>query len=202
MIYRMRNTSSGTAGDLLAYLDSLTHETEAPWPSVIKSAARQVFLIVDGDDFAERDVTKFDVDEYLQRFEDDARANKRYAPRSLSAYQSRFRRAIDAYRTHLLDPSWRPRAVELRARTSMPIRLSRESSLDRDAPTSETRSRLGSPSDSLTPFVTYPFPLKSGEIARLHLPPQLDADDAERLVTFIQALVVQGARAQRQDESG
>lgn len=199
----MSNISSGTAGDLLAYLDSLTRETEAAWPSVLKSASRQVFLIVDGDDFAERDVMTLDVDEYLQRFEDEARADNRYAPRSLSAYQSRFRRAVDAYRSHLVDPSSQSREVEQRVRTSMPTPLSRGSSLAQNTPASGTRSQLGSPrSDSMTPFVTYPFPLKSGEIARLHLPPQLDIDDAERLMAFIRALVVQGAHARRRDERG
>ncbi|MGA7705507.1 MAG: hypothetical protein WB998_11490 [Solirubrobacteraceae bacterium] len=196
----MRNISSGSAGGLLAYLDSLTRETEDPWPSVLKSAARQVFLIVDGDDFAALDVTTLDVDGYLQRFEDVARAEKRYAPRSLSAYQSRFRRAIDAYLSHLADPSWRPRPLEQRARTSMTRGSSKEGLRDRDTPIGSTRSQLDSPSDSAVPFVTYPFPLKSGEIARLHLPPQLDVGDAERLMAFIQALVVQGTPVRREDK--
>ncbi len=200
MIIIMRNISGGRASDLLAYLDSLTHETEDPWPSVLKSAARQVFLLVDGDGFAGLDVTTLDVDGYLQRFENVARAEKRYAPRSLSAYQSRFRRAIDAYRRHLADPSWRPRSLEQRARTSMTSGSNKEGLRDRNTPAGITRSQLDSPSDPPVPFVTYPFPLQSGEIARLHLPPQLDIGDAERLMAFIQALVVQGTPIRRQDK--
>jgi hypothetical protein len=49
-------------------------------------------------------------------------------------------------------------------------------------------------------FVAYPFPLRSGEIARLHLPPRLDADDAERLTAFIRALVVQEAGIRQRGE--
>jgi hypothetical protein len=191
--------SNGTAGELLAYLDSLTDATEAPWPSVLKSAARQVFLLVDGDGFAERDMTTLDVDEYLRRFEDGARADKKYAPRSLRAYQSRFRRAVEIYRRHLADPKSDPRPVERRAQAPVPKASSTESSLDRDTPTSTVRSQPNAPSDSTAPFVTYPFPLKSGEIARLHLPQQLDAGDADRLTAFIRALVVQ-ARVRQQDE--
>jgi hypothetical protein len=200
----MSNISSGTAGDLLAYMDSLTQTTEAPWPSVLKSAARQVFLIVDGDDFAERDVMTLDIDEYLGRFEDVARADGRYAPRSLRAYQSRFRRAVGHYRSHLADPHWEPplSLVEQRARTPVATAgSSRESSRHRDTPpTGKARSQPSSPRDSSAPFVTYPFPLRSGEIARLHLPPQLDPGDAERLTAFIRALVVQEARAGQQGE--
>jgi hypothetical protein len=201
--------SNGTAGDLLAYLDSLTRTTEAPGPSVLRSAARQVFLIVDGDEFSDLDVTALNVDEYLQRFEDRARAENRYAPRSLEAYRSRFRRAVDLYRNHLADPSWEPPLLERRARAPVaPTGSGGESRLDRDAPTgrtrtrTRTRSRPSAPGDSTVPFATYPFQLKSGEIARLYLPPRLDAGDAERLTAFIRALVVQEARVRRQGEAG
>lgn len=201
----MRDISKGTAGDLLAYLDSLGTVTQAPWPGVLKSATRQVFLAVDGREFAELDVTTLDVDQYLERFIDDAHATERYAPRSLSAYQSRFRSAIDIYLRHLADPHWLPPAAGPRSRTS----ISPRPILDRDSSSNRVRSTDRRPSsppqqsardDSMALFVTYPFPLKSGQLAQLRLPPQLDADDAARLTAFIRALVLREAETHQPGE--
>lgn len=40
-------------------------------------------------------------------------------------------------------------------------------------------------------IISYPFPLSTGEIAELILPERISAEDAERLVAFIQTLVVE-----------
>lgn len=37
----------------------------------------------------------------------------------------------------------------------------------------------------------YPFPLQDGSLAWLHLPPDLTAEDAERLGVFFLALVIE-----------
>jgi hypothetical protein len=47
---------------------------------------------------------------------------------------------------------------------------------------------MPSPSSSL---IAYPFPLKSGQMAQLNLPTQLDREDADRLTHFIRALVLE-----------
>ena len=53
-------------------------------------------------------------------------------------------------------------------------------------PPSEQTANVPAATSSL---IAYPFPLKSGQIAQLHLPTQLEHEDAERLIQFVRALV-------------
>jgi len=50
-------------------------------------------------------------------------------------------------------------------------------------------SRMAEPVFTLDGLLHYPFPLASGQVATLLLPPTLDADDADRLGAFILSLV-------------
>jgi len=49
----------------------------------------------------------------------------------------------------------------------------------------------GSHAETSDGLISYPFPLQSGAIANLRLPVRLDRADAERLVAFIQTLVIE-----------
>lgn len=66
-------------------------------------------------------------------------------------------------------------------------------------PPSEQTSHLPAATSSL---IAYPFPLKSGQIAQLNLPTQLEHEDAERLIQFVRALVFDQPRERAAGESG
>ena len=165
---------SGTAAGLLAFCDYLTDCGMAPCSAVNpwKSAARQVFTRVEGtEDLDGVDVQALDVHEYLERFVSASRGE--YKPDSLAAYKNRFGKAVEAYRGYLADPvTWRPR-----------LRASSRRAAD-------TNANGRTPAAPTTPGLTdYPFPLRSGQMAHLHLPSPLDPDDADRLTQFLRALV-------------
>lgn len=183
--------ASGNAKGLLAFLDFMIDKGYAsagsvnPW----KSAAKQVFSTVEGDDFEGLDVRNFDIDEYVERFQN--RSIGKYSAESLRAYRQRFRKAVEAYRAYLADPNWRPAP----ARAPRPKNLNGDTAKrggrgKRDAQaSSEEPPALSPPSPSAT-LIAYPFPLRSGQMAQLHLPSQgLDREDADRLTHFLRALV-------------
>lgn len=150
----------------------------------LKSAAKQVFLTVEGDEFEALDIKSFEIDEYLSRFENMSIG--KYTSESLRAYRGRFRKAVESYRSYLADPNWRPEA-----RRS--ARTEGDPSSKRGAKTQDPSPQ--GPGDAVpvpgSSLIVYPFPLKSGQMAQLHLPTQLDREDADRLTSFIRALVFQ-----------
>lgn len=178
--------AGGNAAGLMAFMDFMIEKGYGtagainPW----KSAAKQVFLTVEGEDFEGLDVRGFDIDEYMERFQN--RSLGKYSSESLRAYRQRFRKAVEAYRAYLADPNWRPalkRSPRPKKETSKPAE---------SGPPASTEG-AGQPSASVAPspsLIAYPFPLKGGQMAQLHLPTQgLDREDAERLTHFIRALV-------------
>ena len=179
--------ATGNANGLMAFMDFMiskgygTSGAISPW----KSAAKQVFSTVEGDEFGGADVRTFDIDEYLDRFENRSLGN--YSAESLRAYRQRFRKAVESYRSYLADPNWKPKM-----RAGRTARPSSARKADQEQP---SKDRTGSDADSVPSaaasdaLITYPFPLRSGLMAQLHLPTQLDRGDAERLTNFIRALV-------------
>jgi hypothetical protein len=179
------NIAGGNAAGLMAFMDFMIEKGYGtagainPW----KSAAKQVFSTVEGEDFEELDVRTFDIDEYMDRFQN--RSLGKYSSESLRAYRQRFRKAVEAYRAYLADPNWRP-ALKKSPRPKKEASKSAESAAPSNAE-SAGQSAPVAPSPSL---IAYPFPLKGGQMAQLHLPTQgLDGEDAERLTHFIRALV-------------
>jgi hypothetical protein len=183
--------AGGNAGGLLAFMDFMIDKgygsagAISPW----KSAAKQVFSTVEGDDFEGLDVRTFDIDEYMDRFQN--RTIGRYSSGSLRAYRQRFRKAVEAYRSYLADPNWRP-ALKRNPRPKKADGDGAKRSKSTAGPRVES-SAAASPSHPPAPsasLIAYPFPLKGGQMAQLHLPTQgLDSEDAERLIHFIRALV-------------
>jgi hypothetical protein len=189
---------SGTAAGLLAFMDFMINKGYASSSSVSpwKSAAKQVFSTVEGDDYESLDVRGLDVEEYLGRFEN--RSIGKYKADSLAAYRSRFRRAVESYQSYLADPNWKPnlRATPRRSNgEGAKARTGRPASRPSPAPNPTPPSGGGSPS-----LITYPFPLKSGQMAQLHLPTTLDREDAERLTQFVRALVFEQPRQLKKGE--
>jgi hypothetical protein len=168
-----------------------------PW----KSAAKQVFARVeDTDDFGSVDVQALDVDEYMTRFVNKSRGE--YKPDSLTAYGNRFRKGVEAYRGYLADPmGWRPKLRSSSARhSSEGAANGRRAGSGTAAPAPPIPATIpGTPPPNL---INYPFPLRSGQMAHLHLPSPLEKEDAERLTQFLRALVFERPAQLPPGESG
>lgn len=183
--------ASGNVKGLMAFLDFMidngygTAGSINPW----KSAAKQVFSTVEGDDFEGLDVRNLDIDEYVERFQ--TLSIGKYSAESLRAYRQRFRKAVEAYRAYLADPNWRP--APARAARSKNANGGSTKKSKRGKPEAQPgpEELLASPqSTPAAALITYPFPLKNGQMAQLHLPSQgLDRADADRLTHFLRALV-------------
>lgn len=156
---------------------------------LMKSAAKQVLSTVEGEGFGDVDVRSFDIDEYLVRFEN--RSIGRYSRDSLSAYRSRFRRAVESYRSYLADPNWKPaaRSTSARRTTASGSPSGKKNEKQQKPVGGDQATKMEAPREAPASTIAYPFPLKSGQIAQLHLPTRLDRDDAERMTAFIRALV-------------
>ena len=176
---RSKVIGSGTVEGLLTFCDYLIDKgygssgAVGPW----KSAAKQVFEAVEGENYRVTDVRTIDLDEYLGRFETMERGN--YKAESLASYGSRVRRAHEAYLAFLADG----RTPQLRRG---PQRQ------DGETPRPKTRSQAPPPpstSSTVADLIEYPFPLRSGQLAYVRLPKKLEKADAERIAAFVRTLV-------------
>jgi hypothetical protein len=145
-----------------------------------KSAAVKVLAIEDED----VDVRTLDVDDHFDRFSHIYGHN--YAPGSLGTYKARFKSGIDMYLDYLNDPQsfkapTRVRRPKRSYETTPGQRANSEAieHVSRDQNIPETDDLL-----------SYPFPLRSGKIAHLRLPPQLSSEDAERMAAFLKSLTI------------
>jgi hypothetical protein len=154
----------------------------------LRSATNQILVTVDGDAAASLDLRALDTDDYLGRFEN--KAGHKYSPNSLRAYSSRFSRSVDLYRQFLDQgaANFRPPPGRSTRRRATSVTAQQESV--------STASASGTSSGAQThqALVDFPFPLKSGYLAHLYLPQLLEKDDAERMATFIRALVSEPQR--------
>jgi hypothetical protein len=176
---------TGTAAGLMEFFDFLVTKGYATPAAVapLRSAAKQIFSTVDGDDFGELDVRDLDVDAHLDRFENMVVGQ--YKHESLVQYRNRFKRGLVAYVSYLTDkeiPSFGG---------------SRKRSTDRSSGKTKPSSARTTPSPAapIPPstaerLIDYPFPLQSGQIAILRLPVRLEKTDAERMGAFIRTLVL------------
>jgi hypothetical protein len=186
--------TSGTVGGLFTFLDFLMEKGYATANSVNvwRSAARQVFSTVDGDTFESVDIRAIDPDEYFLRFENMTVGQ--YKEESLASYRSRFRKSLDAYLGYLEErrlPTFRGSGGRSAAgaKKSKPAG---EASSPRPARAEPMRQR---PTVEVGPeLVDYPFPLRSGGMVHLYLPPKLEKGDADRLAAFVQTLVIEPQR--------
>ena len=183
---------SGTAQGLIEFLDNLVEKGRAAKGSVtpLKTATRQVFSTVDGEDAWESiNIKNVDVDDYIARFKNLTLGQ--YTDSSYKTYQSRLNKAKDWYTTFLVNPGWTP--------TSQPKR-SRQNGSEKKEPkgvdTSESveqvkKSVEGSvPTVSSQDLISYPFPLQNGKIVNLYLPVDLKLIDAKRIARFVESLCI------------
>lgn len=162
----------------------------------LRSATKQILQTVEPDT-PDIDLRTIDADELMRRFE--TLAGHKYAPDSLRAYRNRFNRAIELYRQYLdKGPAgFKPpagRAPRRRAAESTKNRPISQNGLP--AAPAAPQASAGASAQSL---IDYPFPLRTGVMAHLYLPPTLEKDDAERLAAYVRALVFD---PQRQIEAG
>jgi hypothetical protein len=188
--------STGTATGLFQFLDYLVDKGYAPPNSISpwRVAARKVFEGMEGEDFGETVILEINPDEYMDRFVNKKRGE--YKAESLSAYRTRFKRAVGAYRSYLTEGNeWKPPTFQDRVRSvsAKPASGTGVGTGSRNATTVEigraTETDIALPIAS-TPstLLDYPFPLSTGDLAHLRLPRGLTTRDAERIGAFVKTL--------------
>ena len=148
----------------------------------LRAACTQVLSVL--DDWENVNINELDPDDVIKRFE-NLKAQD-FTPKTLHEYGKRFRRAVQSFQDYIREPSsWSP----TKSNTS-----SRRSQKKSDTKPPKTEDRAGEERSVLvetTGLVKYPFPLRQDIIAVLQLPNDLTSDEAKRLHTFMQALVVE-----------
>jgi hypothetical protein len=159
----------------------------------VRTAFIKVLEAVDGPAWTEVNVEEIDIDEHIQRFANLTKGT--YTPKSISVYKSHIARATGWYLKFMSpsDAGWMP-IISPRAQ-----KKSETSHLSKTSQTEErgTRQSNGSPVPVMhnqiagsTNLITYPFPLRDGQIANLSLPSPIHRSDAERIARFIETLVI------------
>jgi len=132
------------------------------------------------EDLDSVDVRQLDVDDTIIRFRNLKAKDLR--PDSLGTYESRFRLAVRSFIQYLDDPGgWKPAA---RPQAAGPRNGKGKAANDN-----------GEPHEQETPvltggLVTYPFPIRTGLVARLALPPDLKRAELQRVTAFMGTLTV------------
>jgi len=181
--------SKGTATGLFQFLDYLVIKGYAPEMTVKpwRNAARKVLESMEGDGYGAVSVLDINPDEYMDRFATKYRLE--YKPDSLKAYRTRFRRAVDAYRSYLTEGNeWKPPSFKGTRTRSTSAKNATGSGTTVDIGTAtETDTALPIASTPST-LLDYPFPLSTGDLAHLRLPRGLTPRDAERIGAFVKTL--------------
>jgi hypothetical protein len=194
----MVDLMDGTGGAVIAFLD-YTGEKGLVNPGTAKAmkvAVREVLEQAEGPGWQSTDVRGLDAEDVLQRFNNKTAG--RFTPKSLQAYQGRFRKALSMYSQYVKDPGgWRP--------VKQP-RLSSQSRrrMNGSRPEEQSSPQHSSPVDENPDMMTYPFPLRrDGNVvfARLILPHDLTPREAERIGDHIRTLAVDEPKHEPDSES-
>lgn len=184
----MADITNNTIDGLLAYCDWLVEKgygTAAqvePW----KTAVKKVFHSVEGEDYGPLSLDNIDLDDYFGRFRKLAAGQ--YKHESMTAYEARVRRAIEAH-AHFLEHGRPPTFRQVTKRTNG----------DREA-TSTAKPKTAKPAKAAAPPATGPeffdleYPLESGTMALLRLPKRMSKTDVDRLSTVLRTLQVEEQR--------
>jgi len=187
--------ASPTGAGLIQFLDYAMKKgyLKTPTGSAMRTACREVLSAVEGEDWEAVDLLAIEVEDVLRRFE-TLRAMK-FKSDSLSAYKSRFRKAVEMFAAFRADPSgWRPDLKERtrggRAEPAARSSGARESEASEALTASPTATARLSSGASHGPMITYPFPLRDSVLASLQLPADLSRKEAKRLGAFIESLAL------------
>lgn len=208
-----QDIGSGTAQGVVDYLDSLVGKGRARVGVVtpLKTALTKVLEKTEGDKWRSIDVTKLDVDDAVLRFKNLTLGT--YTDASYRAYELRVKRAIKWYEQFLENPGWYPKestptktngknSEVSKSQSSVPASRAQDDSETHEIdPVDEPqeRSRRGQVDDEL-PTMSYPFPLQSGETARIYMPMSVTKADVRRLSAFLEALVIEPVKSEATGE--
>jgi hypothetical protein len=152
----------------------------------LRSASVRVFEVL-GEGWDQTDISKVDIEDLLLRFQNLKK--KDYRPEVLEVYKQRFRKAMGSYLGYLANPGgWKPNVREKSITSQRAERAPKHQPATQTVASVAVNGRLSSDE------VEYPFPLRSGVLARLVLPRDLTRDDVNRLSTFMSMLVVDPAK--------
>ena len=153
----------------------------------LKAACSQVLGVL--DDWEQLDVTSIDVEDVIRRFK-NLRARD-FSPESLSAYERRFRNAVESFLLYVKDPStWKPTMRPVRAQPDANGQSRAKRSRSANAEGTEESQTIPSDVPPVGALIEYPFPLRDNVVARLKLPRDISAAEAKRLYGFMIALAV------------
>lgn len=181
---------TATAQGAIEYLDSLVTKNRAPAPVVspLKTALTKVLQCTEGEGWGRTVLIDLDVSDTMMRFR--TLTPVQYTPGSYRNYEMRLKKAIEWYLKFLQTPGWVPsdstRSAATNREQSIQLKAETVRNEEVSSPTDENVERLEVDAD----IVTYPFPLESGKMATLQIPKDITADDAERLHSFLDALVI------------
>lgn len=176
--------NSPTVRGLLAYCDWLKEKNYQGANAIEawKTAIKKVFEAVEPEQYESISLEDLDLEEYVERFR--VAAGSEYKAETIDVYARRIRNAIEAhehYRKHGKPPSFRKP-------TRRPKHGERPRASTKPAKAASAASEPANGGDATGSLVRFPFPLRSGQMAELKLPAQLDKADADRLTTFLRAL--------------
>lgn len=149
----------------------------------LRAACAQVLGVL--DEWESIDIRELDIEGVLTRFVNLRK--KDFKPDSLESYKQRFRQALRLYLSYLADPGgWRPqgRGQGSSEKTTKPARPS-----PRSSPSAALGIAIDDEVDRVG-FISYPFPLREGTIARLFLPPNLTVAEVRRLTAYMMTLAI------------
>ena len=177
----MAELNDKTPAGTLAYCDYLMDKGYAtaaqinPW----KTAIQKVFETVEGEGWESLDLSTIDLDEYGTRFQ--TLAGAQYKAESITAYKRRVANAIEAHDHYL--STGRPPTFRQGGK--------RQKTAPKDTPSvvpMESAPSTPPPATPNTGMHEITFPLSTGRVARLSVPPRMKADDVNRLCTILRAL--------------
>jgi hypothetical protein len=186
----MAESHDGTGGGLDLFLEwaGRTGEMNPATANSYRTAVGKV-LAVEGEAIDQVDVTRFDPEAVLARWENLNRTN--YSSGSLNTYKSRFRQAVAMYKAWLVqDPNWKQagkgsssNGTRPSVKTGRPRKPKAKANGDEPQQATEPASAQG------PRMVAYDLPLRPPDLlVRLTLPMDLTKEDAARISAFVNSL--------------
>ena len=183
----MRNTSARSLVEHWTWASGKGLMT-APTARALATACRGVLEVQ--DDWENLDISTLDIDDLFNRFKN--LNSRKFKPRSLRDYESRFRRAVTSYLQYVKDPAaWkypsRASAGRVPRRPSQPNHTT-----DRDE-SSDVQQSVTDVSDHSPPredVQEYVYPFRPDRMARLTIPRDATTAEINRLVAWARTLAV------------
>jgi hypothetical protein len=172
-----------TIDGLLAYCDWLVEKGYAPASQIEpwKTAVKKVFHTVDGEDYGSLSLDNLDLDNRISRFR--VLAASQYKHESITAYESRLRRAIEAH-AYFLEHGRPPTFRQVTKRSS-----GDESAQKPVKPKASAAPKATADVTTVGPeFFDLDYPLDGGGMALLRLPRRMSKADVDRLSTVLRTL--------------